>query len=227
MRRSVVGALERDAVVIDIRIEREHLEPAGVRQGEAAPAGELAETAQRGDGLGSRPQHQVVGVAQDDLGAECFVVGGAEVLDRTAGADRHEARSAIAAACGVGDARTRRAICRIGLEANGMHQVARRSSSIASPKLSMRYPSLIAMSHSPRQRSPMNASIIISNVVRGRWKLVIISSTTFQSYGRLMNSLVRPCDSPSAADSRARTVVVPTATTRRACRHCSSTSGAT
>ena len=69
---------------------------------------------------------------------------------------------------------------------------ARRSRSIASPKLKKRYCSARATSYNRRQRSPTKASIIINSVVRGRWKLVIMMSTTFQSYGRVMNRRVRP-----------------------------------
>ena len=51
--------------------------------------------------LGARSQHQVVGVAEDDLHAESLVVVGAEVLDRPAGAHRHEARGRVGAPCAV------------------------------------------------------------------------------------------------------------------------------
>ena len=67
VRRAVVGAAERHAVVVDLRVEREHLEAAGVGERQAVPAGEAAEPAEAGDDLGARPQHQVVGVAEHDL----------------------------------------------------------------------------------------------------------------------------------------------------------------
>ena len=70
--------------------------------------------------------------------------------------------------------------------------------------------------------------VITSSVERGMWKLVIRTSTTFQSYGRRMNRSVRPASSPVvAADSRARTDVVPTATTRRASLQASRVSAGT
>ncbi len=51
------------------------------------------------------------------------------------------------------------------------------------------------------------------------WKLVSRASTTRHGQGRWMNSSVRPSRLPlAAADSSARTTVVPTATTRRASR---------
>ena len=50
----------------------------------------------------------------------------------------------------------------------------------------------------------------------GRWKLVISTSTTLKRNPGVMNNRVRPDSCPSVpADSSARTVVVPTATTRR------------
>jgi hypothetical protein len=79
-----------------------------------------------------------------------------------------------------------------------------------------------------RQRLPTKASIIISNVVRGRWKLVISTSTVFHSYGRWMNRRERPSATPSvAALSSARTLVVPTATTRRAAAHAAAVAAGT
>ena len=50
VRRAVVDAAERDAVVVDLRLEREHLEAAGVGQRQAVPAGE----ARRGRRSGRR-----------------------------------------------------------------------------------------------------------------------------------------------------------------------------
>ena len=62
----------------------------------------------------------------------------------------------------------------------------------------------------------------------GRWKLVINTSTTRHGYGRRMNRPLCPEDSPVAAHvSRARTTVVPTATTRPARAMASRASGGT
>ena len=82
------------------------------------------------------------------------VIGGAEVLDRAASADRHETRRDVCAVGGSGYARPRSAIYRGDFQTHRMHQAAPRSSSIASPKL--------------------------SNVVHGRWKLVNNRSTACQ-----------------------------------------------
>ncbi len=102
--RAVVDAAERDAVVVDVRSQREHLEPAGVGQRQAVPAGEPADAAEAGDDLGAGAQHEVVRVGQHDLDAEALVVGGAEVLDGATRPDRHEARRAVRAAGRRGDA---------------------------------------------------------------------------------------------------------------------------
>ncbi len=82
VRRAVVDALERHPVVVDLRVEREHLEPARIGERQAVPPGEAAEAAEPFDEVGARSQHQVVGVAEHDLGADLRVVGGAQVLDR-------------------------------------------------------------------------------------------------------------------------------------------------
>ena len=68
--RAVVGRAEGGAVVVDLGLEREDLVAARVGEREAVPVGEPAEPAERGDHLGARAQHQVVGVAEHDLGAE-------------------------------------------------------------------------------------------------------------------------------------------------------------
>ena len=94
--RAVVGAAEGDAVVVDLRLEREHLVPAGVGERQArASRRSCPSPPKSGDRLRAWAQHQVVGVAEHDLDAERAVVGRGEVLDRATRADRHEARRAI------------------------------------------------------------------------------------------------------------------------------------
>ena len=95
MRRAVVGRLEGGAVVIDLRLEREHLVATRVGEHEAMPVGEAVDPPERGHGVGPGPQHQVVGVAQHDLCTQPLVVGCAEVLDRRPGADGHEQRCRV------------------------------------------------------------------------------------------------------------------------------------
>ena len=141
---AVVDGAERHAVVVDLRLQREDLEAARVGERQAVPAGEAAEPTEAGDGLGTGAEHEVVRVAEDDLGAERLVVGGAEVLDRAAGADRHEARRAVGApgrahhagAGGpVGGLEVDRQRVHGGARLLGRHrQRAWRSRSMASPK---------------------------------------------------------------------------------------------
>ena len=46
------------------------LEAAGIGQDRVWPAGKLVQAAQPRDALGAGPQHKMVGVAQNDIGAE-------------------------------------------------------------------------------------------------------------------------------------------------------------
>ena len=100
LRRQVV------ALAVEVRVEgdavlghlpqvgqRHDLEPAGIGQDRAVPVHEAVQPAELGDPLGAGPQHQVIGVAEHDLGAG----GRAPIpavmrLDRAGGADRHEGR---------------------------------------------------------------------------------------------------------------------------------------
>ena len=70
MRTSVVGGAERDAVVVHLGLEREDLESARIGERESAPTRELAETPEPFDRVGARTQHELIRVAEDDLGAE-------------------------------------------------------------------------------------------------------------------------------------------------------------
>ena len=242
---AVVGALERHPVVVDLRFEREDLESARIGERQPVPTGELRKSPELGDRLGARPHHQVVGVAEHDLGAERVVVVGAEVLDRPASTDRHEQRSRVRAVrrggrCRRGPTRRSRrsrtmtgcttseateprcahpAISAAAARASG--QEGSRCATVQQHRIAEAEEAVVAggapRRTALRQRSPTKASIIISSVVRGRWKLVISRSTTCQSNPRWMKMSVRPSSSPrAAADSSARTDVVPTATTRSA-----------
>ena len=63
--------LEGDAVLVELAElrQRHHLEAAGVGQDRPRPVGEGVQAAERRHPLGARPQHQVIGVAEDDVGA--------------------------------------------------------------------------------------------------------------------------------------------------------------
>ena len=77
--------------------QRHHLEAAGIGQDRLAPVHEAVQAAERGDALRPRPQHQVVGVAEHDLGAGFRHRLRIEPLHRGLGADRHEGRRLHAA----------------------------------------------------------------------------------------------------------------------------------
>jgi hypothetical protein len=96
-RVAVVDRAEGDAVVVqaeDRVAEREDLEAAGVGQDRAVPAHEGVQPAELGDRLRAGTEVQVVGVAEQDLGAEVAQLAGVDALDRGLGADGHEGRRA-------------------------------------------------------------------------------------------------------------------------------------
>ena len=69
--RAVDVRLEGDALVGDLAQlgEAHHLEAAGVGEDRPVPAHEAVQAAEPGDALGARPQHQMIGVGEDDVGA--------------------------------------------------------------------------------------------------------------------------------------------------------------
>ena len=72
--------------------ERHDLESAGVGEDRHRPVHEFVQPAERGDAFGARPQHQMVGVAEHDLGAgRAHVVGHKPFYGRLR-ADGHECR---------------------------------------------------------------------------------------------------------------------------------------
>ena len=93
--RAVQVGLERDAVVADLPQLRqaEDLEAAAVGQDRAVPAHErdAGRPSSRMSSLPG-PQVQVIGVPEDDLGADLAQVDRGHGLDRALGADRHEDR---------------------------------------------------------------------------------------------------------------------------------------
>ena len=72
--------------------QRHHLEAAGVRQHRAVPAGEGLQAPQRRDPFGARPQHQMIGIAEHDVGAGIAHLAPVHALHRAGRADRHEGR---------------------------------------------------------------------------------------------------------------------------------------
>jgi hypothetical protein len=72
--------------------QRHHLEAAGIGEHRAVPAGEGLQAAKCGDALGSGPQHQVIGIAEHDVGAGIAHLAPVHALHRAGRADRHEGR---------------------------------------------------------------------------------------------------------------------------------------
>ena len=70
--------------------ERKDLEAAGVREDRAVPPHEPVQTAGGGDDLRPRPQHEVVGVAEDDLRLQRDEVARLQRLDGAERPDVHE-----------------------------------------------------------------------------------------------------------------------------------------
>ena len=63
--------------------QRHHLETAGIRQHRAIPSREALQTAECGDALSSGPQHQMIGIAEHDIGAGLAHVAPVHALHRT------------------------------------------------------------------------------------------------------------------------------------------------
>jgi hypothetical protein len=74
--------------------ERHHLEAAGVREDWTVPTNEPMQAAKSRYALGCGAQHQVIGVAEDDIGASIAHLVKKHSLDRAGGAHRHEGGSA-------------------------------------------------------------------------------------------------------------------------------------
>ena len=75
-----------------------HLVAAAVGQDRAIPVHEFMQSAEPGDPLRAGAQHQVVGVAEDDVRTRCTDAFRLHALHRRRGADRHEGGRADIAA---------------------------------------------------------------------------------------------------------------------------------
>ena len=116
--RPVDMRLEGDALLVDapeLR-QRHHLVAAGIGEDRLLPMHELVQAAEPGDALGAGPQHQVISVGEDDVGAGRGDVLGEHGLDRGAGADRHEGWRADEAARRGDGAGARLAVARFECE---------------------------------------------------------------------------------------------------------------
>ena len=90
--RPVDVRLERAALLRDLADLRQahHLEAAAIGQDRAVPAHELMQATEPRDALRAGPQHQVIGIAEQDVGAGFLHLLGIERLHRRHRADRHE-----------------------------------------------------------------------------------------------------------------------------------------
>ena len=80
---------------------------------------EAVQAAELGDALSAGPQHQVIGVGKQDVGARGGHVLGKHGLDRGAGADRHEGGRAHDPARRRDRAHPRKPVPRRNLEGEG------------------------------------------------------------------------------------------------------------
>ena len=72
MARAVDMRLEGHAALVELAQlgERHDLEAAGIGEDRPGPVHEVMQAAERGDALGARAQHQMIGVGEHDIGAE-------------------------------------------------------------------------------------------------------------------------------------------------------------
>ena len=84
----------------DLR-QRHNLKAAGVSKDRPFPTNELVQTAKLGHLLRTRTQHQMIGVAQNDIGTSFFHLIEIKPLDRPHCAHRHECGRANVAAPSV------------------------------------------------------------------------------------------------------------------------------
>src|SRR5579875_547143 len=195
----------------------------------ALPAGKAVQAAKRLHHFGPRPEHQVVGIGQHDFGAGPVEVLRRQETHRSPGTNWHEARSGKAASSRLDPARPRSPVSAFELE-RGAAQA--RPTTMASPNDKNLYPFASARAYKSRQRRPAKASSSTRSVLFGWWKFVMRTSTTKKWWPGRMYSSVRPWNDPvAAADSKARTAVVPTAHTlppaRLASWHASQVCGGT
>ena len=125
--RAVQVALERHAflALLGQRRQAHHLITAAVGQDRAVPAHEIVQAAEPRHALGARAQHQMIGVAENDVGAGPAHFGGTHRLDRRGGADGHEGGGADFAALHPDDARARGAVGRGDLKGESVGHGAR------------------------------------------------------------------------------------------------------
>ena len=92
MRRAVEMRSELHAVIVDLaeRREAEHLEPAAVGQDRPGPSHEPVQPPEPCDHIVTRPEKEMIGIAEEDLDARRGQLLRGERLDGAVSADRHE-----------------------------------------------------------------------------------------------------------------------------------------
>ena len=90
--RPIHMGFERHAILGQLAQIRQghHLKPARVRQNRLIPVHELVQTAQSVDPLRRGAQHQVIGIAQQNIGTGCGNAFGHHRLDGCCGPNRHK-----------------------------------------------------------------------------------------------------------------------------------------
>ena len=106
--------------------------PESVRIG-PLPADEVVKPAELRHLLGTRPQHQVIGIAQDDVGARRLDLVEIETLHGADGAHRHEGGRADVAMQRLNRTEAGRAVGCVKGEAEGSFRHAAGNSRLASP----------------------------------------------------------------------------------------------
>ncbi len=130
--RAVDVGLEGDALLGHLAqlAERHHLKPTRIGEDGAAPVHELMQATEARDALGAGPQHQVIGIAKNDIRARGLHVFRVHGLHGGGRADGHEGRRADGAVGGVQRAGAGLAVPRVDGEGNAH---AARSSRLVSP----------------------------------------------------------------------------------------------
>ena len=117
--RAVDMGLKRHALFSDLAQtgKGHNLKTTGIGQYRPVPANEIMQSAQSGNPFRPRPQHQVIGVSQNDVGAERTHLVHIHRLDAAGRADRHKSGRADGAARHIDTAAPGRTIR--GLERKG------------------------------------------------------------------------------------------------------------
>ena len=112
MPRAIDVGLKGHAILIQLSEfgERHDLEPAGIGQDRPRPVHEFMQAAERRDPLRARPQHEMIGVGEHDIGAERLYRFGMHRLDGASRADRHEGRRTDRSAGSCDKSRARRPV---------------------------------------------------------------------------------------------------------------------